>query len=113
MLFCSIFAQLSPLLFSLNLQVFDCRLHGCSQDLVFPVSRFYYSLLNVYMICLPDSNIFLVKYSQAEKQPLWYHLDEGNVPCGPHCYRSVCAGCFIDMIYVAWVVFLKNRKTVY
>ncbi|XP_031279924.1 histone-lysine N-methyltransferase CLF-like [Pistacia vera] len=41
--------------------VFDCRLHGCSQDLVFP----------------------------ADKQPPSYHLDEDNVPCGPHCYRSV------------------------
>lgn len=48
-------------LFCRRCLVFDCRLHGCSQDLVFP----------------------------AEKQPLWYHLDEGNVPCGPHCYRSV------------------------
>ncbi|KAH9711960.1 Histone-lysine N-methyltransferase CLF [Citrus sinensis] len=47
-------------LFCRRCLVFDCRLHGCSQDLVFP----------------------------AEKQPLWYHLDEGNVPCGPHCYRS-------------------------
>ncbi|KAK3416278.1 hypothetical protein EUGRSUZ_H01730 [Eucalyptus grandis] len=40
--------------------VFDCRLHGCSQDLVLPV----------------------------DKQPIWSHTDEENVPCGPRCYRS-------------------------
>ncbi|GFZ18772.1 SET domain-containing protein [Actinidia rufa] len=42
-------------------QVFDCRLHGCSQDLVFP----------------------------AEKQLPWSCPDEENVPCGPHCYKLV------------------------
>ncbi|KAL5752997.1 hypothetical protein ACOSP7_023174 [Xanthoceras sorbifolium] len=48
-------------LFCRRCLVFDCRLHGCSQDLVFP----------------------------AEKQLPWYHSDVENVPCGPHCYRSV------------------------
>ncbi|XP_020537308.1 histone-lysine N-methyltransferase CLF isoform X2 [Jatropha curcas] len=48
-------------LFCRRCLVFDCRLHGCSQDLVFP----------------------------AEKQHPWNHLDEENVPCGPHCYKSV------------------------
>ncbi|CAL5375616.1 unnamed protein product [Camellia sinensis] len=38
---------------------FDCRLHGCSQDLVFP----------------------------AEKQLRWSFPDEENIPCGPHCYK--------------------------
>ncbi|XP_028072765.1 histone-lysine N-methyltransferase CLF-like isoform X2 [Camellia sinensis] len=39
--------------------LFDCRLHGCSQDLVFP----------------------------AEKQLPWSFLDEENISCGPHCYK--------------------------
>lgn len=49
-------------LFCRRCLVFDCRLHGCSQDLVFP----------------------------AEKQSPWCPTtDEENIPCGPHCYRSV------------------------
>ncbi|TXG59409.1 hypothetical protein EZV62_013982 [Acer yangbiense] len=48
-------------LFCRRCLVFDCRLHGCSQDLVFP----------------------------AEKQLPWHHQDVENVPCGPHCYQSV------------------------
>ncbi|KAG2724385.1 hypothetical protein I3843_01G015600 [Carya illinoinensis] len=47
-------------LFCRRCLVFDCRLHGCSQDLVFP----------------------------TEKQPLWRPSDEENIPCGLHCYRS-------------------------
>ncbi|XP_021633083.1 histone-lysine N-methyltransferase CLF isoform X2 [Manihot esculenta] len=48
-------------LFCRRCLVFDCRLHGCSQDLVFP----------------------------AEKQHQLNHPDEENVSCGPHCYKSV------------------------
>ncbi|XP_023876365.1 histone-lysine N-methyltransferase CLF isoform X2 [Quercus suber] len=48
-------------LFCRRCLVFDCRLHGCSQDLIFP----------------------------AEKQSPWCPTDEENRPCGPHCYRSV------------------------
>ncbi|KAJ8770640.1 hypothetical protein K2173_021287 [Erythroxylum novogranatense] len=48
-------------LFCRRCLVFDCRMHGCSQDLVFPV----------------------------EKQPPWSHLVEENAPCGPHCYKVV------------------------
>ncbi|KAA8531679.1 hypothetical protein F0562_006604 [Nyssa sinensis] len=48
-------------LFCRRCLVFDCRLHGCSQDLVFP----------------------------AEKQLTWSCPDDENVPCGPHCYRLV------------------------
>lgn len=48
-------------LFCRRCLVFDCRLHGCSQDLVFP----------------------------AEKQTTWNPPDDEKVPCGPHCYRSV------------------------
>ncbi|KAK9285936.1 hypothetical protein L1049_025138 [Liquidambar formosana] len=50
-------------LFCRRCLVFDCRLHGCSQDLVFP----------------------------AEKQLPWSLpvSDEENAPCGPHCYRVV------------------------
>ncbi|CAL5326232.1 unnamed protein product [Camellia sinensis] len=46
-------------LFCRRCLVFDCRLHGCSQDLVFP----------------------------AEKQLPWSFPDEENIPCGPHCYK--------------------------
>lgn len=46
-------------LFCRRCYVFDCRLHGCSQDLVFP----------------------------AEKQHSWSQPNETNVPCGPACYR--------------------------
>ncbi|KAF8406294.1 hypothetical protein HHK36_008379 [Tetracentron sinense] len=46
-------------LFCRRCLVFDCRLHGCSQDLVFP----------------------------AEKQFPWIYSDEEKVPCGTHCYR--------------------------
>lgn len=48
-------------LFCRRCLVFDCRLHGCSQDLIFP----------------------------AEKQTPWCPADEENILCGPHCYRSV------------------------
>ncbi|XP_015889810.1 histone-lysine N-methyltransferase CLF isoform X2 [Ziziphus jujuba] len=48
-------------LFCRRCLVFDCRLHGCSQDLVFP----------------------------AEKQPSWSPPDDENISCGLHCYRSV------------------------
>lgn len=47
-------------LFCRRCYVFDCRLHGCSQDLVFP----------------------------AEKQHPWSPPEETNVSCGPDCYRS-------------------------
>ncbi|KAJ4966844.1 hypothetical protein NE237_018693 [Protea cynaroides] len=46
-------------LFCRRCLVFDCRLHGCSQDLVFP----------------------------AERQTPWSCTDEENVPCGPNCYQ--------------------------
>ncbi|XP_042497884.1 histone-lysine N-methyltransferase CLF-like isoform X2 [Macadamia integrifolia] len=46
-------------LFCRRCLVFDCRLHGCSQDLVFP----------------------------AEKKPAWSYSDEEKVPCGINCYR--------------------------
>ncbi|PKU85579.1 histone-lysine N-methyltransferase EZ1 isoform X1 [Dendrobium catenatum] len=45
-------------LFCRRCLVFDCRLHGCSQDLVFP----------------------------SEKQLPWSCSDDGS-PCGIHCYR--------------------------
>ncbi|XP_059642629.1 histone-lysine N-methyltransferase CLF isoform X2 [Cornus florida] len=48
-------------LFCRRCLVFDCRLHGCSQDLVFP----------------------------AEKQLPWCYPDDKNVPCGQHCYQLV------------------------
>ncbi|KAG4175594.1 hypothetical protein ERO13_A11G194300v2 [Gossypium hirsutum] len=48
-------------LFCRRCLVFDCRLHGCSQDLIFP----------------------------ADKQTPWNHPDEENVPCGLHCYRTL------------------------
>ncbi|KAG9439873.1 hypothetical protein H6P81_020038 [Aristolochia fimbriata] len=49
-------------LFCRRCLVFDCRLHGCSQDLVFP----------------------------AEKQIPWNSIDEEkSMPCGVHCYRMV------------------------
>ncbi|TYJ10484.1 hypothetical protein E1A91_A11G210700v1 [Gossypium mustelinum] len=48
-------------LFCRRCLVFDCRLHGCSQDLIFP----------------------------ADKQTPWNHPEEENVPCGLHCYRTL------------------------
>lgn len=48
-------------LFCRRCLVFDCRLHGCSQDLIFP----------------------------TEKQSPWNHLNEENVACGSNCYRSM------------------------
>ncbi|KAI3726301.1 hypothetical protein L1987_66098 [Smallanthus sonchifolius] len=48
-------------LFCRRCLVFDCKLHGCSQDLIFP----------------------------AEKQCTLNRMDEEKVPCGPHCYRLV------------------------
>ncbi|OVA15641.1 SET domain [Macleaya cordata] len=46
-------------LFCRRCLVFDCRLHGCSQDLVFP----------------------------AEKQLPWSPPDAEKVPCSSHCYQ--------------------------
>ncbi|GAB2282630.1 hypothetical protein Dimus_017169 [Dionaea muscipula] len=46
-------------LFCRRCYVFDCRLHGCSQDLIFPI----------------------------EKQSLWCPPDQGNAPCSMDCYR--------------------------
>ncbi|CAL5187867.1 unnamed protein product [Lathyrus oleraceus] len=48
-------------LFCRRCRVFDCRLHGCSQDLVFP----------------------------AERQPPWIPPNTENAPCGPNCFRLV------------------------
>nr|AAR31181.1 enhancer of zeste-like 1 [Zea mays] len=45
-------------LFCRRCLVFDCKLHGCSQDLVFP----------------------------TEKQPAWSGVDD-SVPCGIHCHK--------------------------
>ncbi|KAM3207849.1 hypothetical protein ACQJBY_062869 [Aegilops geniculata] len=44
-------------LFCRRCLIFDCKLHGCSQDLIFP----------------------------AEKQSPWNDMDD--VPCGIHCYK--------------------------
>ncbi|XP_062215832.1 histone-lysine N-methyltransferase EZ3 isoform X3 [Phragmites australis] len=49
-------------LFCRRCLVFDCRLHGCSQNLVFP----------------------------SEKQPYGFELDENKRPCGDQCYLRVC-----------------------
>ncbi|RVX21036.1 Histone-lysine N-methyltransferase CLF [Vitis vinifera] len=57
-------------LFCRRCLVFDCRLHGCSQDLVSP----------------------------AEKQLPWNHLDEDNIPCGAHCYRLAVKSESIGMV---------------
>ncbi|XP_054824452.1 histone-lysine N-methyltransferase CLF-like isoform X1 [Prosopis cineraria] len=46
-------------LFCRRCLVFDCRLHGCSQDLVFP----------------------------AEKQPVWIPPNAESTPCGPNCFQ--------------------------
>ncbi|CAM8905005.1 unnamed protein product [Rhodiola kirilowii] len=46
-------------LFCRRCLVFDCKLHGCSQDLVLP----------------------------NEKQNPWSPPDDENTPCGPHCYQ--------------------------
>nr|XP_010317757.1 EZ2 protein isoform X1 [Solanum lycopersicum] len=45
-------------LFCRRCLVFDCRLHGCSQDLIFP----------------------------AEKQSPWYCSNADMEPCGPNCF---------------------------
>uniref|UniRef100_Q76I95 [histone H3]-lysine(27) N-trimethyltransferase n=1 Tax=Petunia hybrida TaxID=4102 RepID=Q76I95_PETHY len=46
-------------LFCRRCLVFDCRLHGCSQDLILT----------------------------AEKQSAWHSPDADKEPCGPNCYR--------------------------
>ncbi|KAI4327430.1 hypothetical protein L6164_019893 [Bauhinia variegata] len=46
-------------LFCRRCLVFDCRLHGCSQDLVFP----------------------------ADKKPAWIPPDMEIKPCGPNCFQ--------------------------
>ncbi|CAL0311551.1 unnamed protein product [Lupinus luteus] len=48
-------------LFCRRCLVFDCRLHGCSQDLVSP----------------------------ADKQPMWILPDTESAPCGPNCFQLV------------------------
>ncbi|PWA97216.1 histone-lysine N-methyltransferase CLF [Artemisia annua] len=48
-------------LFCRRCLIFDCKLHGCSQELIFP----------------------------AEKQRPWNAVEEDNIPCGPHCYLKV------------------------
>ncbi|GJN29562.1 hypothetical protein PR202_gb17795 [Eleusine coracana subsp. coracana] len=55
-------------LFCRRCLVFDCKLHGCSQDLVFPVS---------------------FQVERTDKQQAWSGTDDG-VPCGIHCYKLVC-----------------------
>uniref|UniRef100_A0ACD5ZK32 Uncharacterized protein n=1 Tax=Avena sativa TaxID=4498 RepID=A0ACD5ZK32_AVESA len=46
-------------LFCRRCLVFDCRLHGCSQDSVFP----------------------------TEKQSPWNSMNNDGIPCGIHCYK--------------------------
>ncbi|XP_019444689.1 PREDICTED: histone-lysine N-methyltransferase CLF-like [Lupinus angustifolius] len=48
-------------LFCRRCLVFDCRLHGCSQDLVSP----------------------------ADKLPMWILPDTETAPCGPNCFQLV------------------------
>ncbi|GJZ90671.1 histone-lysine N-methyltransferase CLF, partial [Tanacetum coccineum] len=48
-------------LFCRRCLIFDCKLHGYSQELIFP----------------------------AEKQRPWNGVDEDSIPCGPHCYLKV------------------------
>ncbi|XP_010531248.1 PREDICTED: histone-lysine N-methyltransferase CLF isoform X2 [Tarenaya hassleriana] len=48
-------------LFCRRCLVFDCRLHGCSQDLVSP----------------------------AEKPASWSPPEDENLPCGPQCYKTL------------------------
>ncbi|KAI9075051.1 hypothetical protein K1719_043001 [Acacia pycnantha] len=48
-------------LFCRRCLAFDCRLHGCSQDLIFP----------------------------AEKQSAWMPPDAEIAPCGPNCFQLV------------------------
>ncbi|KQK22000.1 histone-lysine N-methyltransferase EZ3 [Brachypodium distachyon] len=48
-------------LFCRRCLVFDCRLHGCSQNLVFP----------------------------SEKQPCGFELDENKTPCSDQCYLQI------------------------
>nr|GEV27951.1 histone-lysine N-methyltransferase CLF [Tanacetum cinerariifolium] len=48
-------------LFCQRCLIFDCKLHGYSQELIFP----------------------------AEKQRPWNGVDEDSIPCGPHCYLKV------------------------
>ena len=73
-------------------QVFDCRLHGCSQDLIFPVSwscNFNCLKLSEYVARLLDSYFLNTLCCQTDKQTPWNHPDEENAPCGPYCYHSV------------------------
>ncbi|KAK3151418.1 hypothetical protein QOZ80_3AG0245610 [Eleusine coracana subsp. coracana] len=57
-------------LFCRRCLVFDCRLHGCSQNLVFPI----------------------------EKQPYGFELDKNKRPCGDQCYLRRREG-FQEMHY--------------
>ncbi|TXG63294.1 hypothetical protein EZV62_010288 [Acer yangbiense] len=50
-------------LFCRRCLVFDCRLHGCSQTLIYP----------------------------SEKQPYWSEYEDNRKPCGDHCYLQLRA----------------------
>lgn len=63
--------------------MFDCKLHGCSQDLVFPVS--FHKLKELFLkFCVSLIYDFFI---QTEKQPAWNGVDD--VPCGIHCHKLV------------------------
>ncbi|KAI3799016.1 hypothetical protein L1987_34304 [Smallanthus sonchifolius] len=49
-------------LFCRRCLIFDCKLHGCSQELIFPAEK---------------------------ERSAWKSMDDENVPCGPHCYLQL------------------------
>jgi hypothetical protein len=47
-----------------DIQVFDCKLHGCSQDLVFPVSFLSFKVISKIYLCLISVFLYRQKNSQ-------------------------------------------------
>jgi histone-lysine N-methyltransferase EZH2 len=71
-------------------QVFDCRLHGCSQNLVFPVSNWPFTFAFAFAISIsPLLSIWKYFACQCEKQPYSFEHDENKKPCGDQCYLRV------------------------
>lgn len=56
------------------------------------------------MLSLIEVIVLKKKKIQAEKQPKWGPVGEENAPCGPLCYRSVCAGFFYHYDFLGLII---------
>lgn len=71
-------------------QVFDCRLHGCSQNLIYPVSLFFFTSLHIALSEIINRLIFFDNWVLQSDKPLGLSESEVRTPCSDQCFLVVC-----------------------